>query len=194
MRSTRIAEVHAALERRPKYRGKIRALGLTVPGLVRSDGLVVHLPVLGWKNVKLLQLAAAEIETPLFIENNTNAAAFGEVYTHPGPNRDFIVYLKLGIGCGGAAILNGRLMRGGRGTAAEFGHMRVADDGPLCSCGRRGCLETFVNLAALAAGFAPDREVRTCRNWSACRRPSPGPRRPGRRWRARPSNRSPPIW
>jgi predicted NBD/HSP70 family sugar kinase len=151
----RIADVHAALEQRPKHRGRIRALGLTVPGLVRSDGLVVHLPVLGWKNVKLLQLAAAQIDTPLFIENNTNAAAFGEVYTHPGPNRDFIVYLKLGIGCGGAAIMNGRLMRGGRGTAAEFGHMRVADTGPLCSCGRRGCLESFVNLAALAAGFAP---------------------------------------
>jgi predicted NBD/HSP70 family sugar kinase len=152
----RIAEVYASLEQRAKYRGKIRALGLTVPGLVRSDGLVVHLPVLGWKNVKLLRLAAEKIDIPLFIENNTNAAAFGEVYAHPGPNRDFIIYLKLGIGCGGAAILNGRLMRGGRGTAAEFGHMRVADDGPVCSCGRRGCLETFVNLAALAAGFAPD--------------------------------------
>jgi predicted NBD/HSP70 family sugar kinase len=153
----RIAQVYDSLHQRPKYRGRIRAVGLTVPGLVRSDGLVVHLPVLGWKNVKLLRLAADRIDTPLFIENNTNAAAFGEVYTHPGPNRDFIVYLKLGIGCGGAAILNGRLMRGGDGTAAEFGHMRVADGGPLCSCGRRGCLETFVNLAALAAGFAPGR-------------------------------------
>jgi predicted NBD/HSP70 family sugar kinase len=153
----RIAQVYDSLHQRPKYRGRIRAVGLTVPCLVRSDGLVVHLPVLGWKNVKLLRLAADRIDTPLFIENNTNAAAFGEVYTHPGPNRDFIVYLKLGIGCGGAAILNGRLMRGGDGTAAEFGHMRVADGGPLCSCGRRGCLETFVNLAALAAGFAPGR-------------------------------------
>jgi predicted NBD/HSP70 family sugar kinase len=154
----RIAQIYDSLHQRPKYRGRIRAVGLTVPGLVRSDGLVVHLPVLGWKNVELLRLAADRIDTPLFIENNTNAAAFGEVYTHPGPNRDFIVYLKLGIGCGGAAILNGRLMRGGDGTAAEFGHMRVADSGPLCSCGRRGCLETFVNLAALAAGFAPGRK------------------------------------
>ena len=151
----RIAKVHAALERHPKFRGRIRAVGLTVPGLVRSDGLVVHLPVLGWKNVKLLQLAAAHIDTPLFVENNTNAAAFGEVYTHPGPNRDFIIYLKLGIGCGGAAILNGRLMRGGSGTAAEFGHMRVADHGRCAVGGRRGCLETFVNLAAVAAGMAP---------------------------------------
>jgi predicted NBD/HSP70 family sugar kinase len=153
-----IREIQAGLEQRPRYRGKIRALGMTVPGLVRADGLVVHLPVLGWKNVKLLQMAAPQFDTPLFIENNTNAAAFGEVYTHPGPHRDFIVYLKLGIGCGGAAILNGRLMRGGTGTAAEFGHMRVADDGPRCSCGRRGCLESFVNLAALAAGYAPGRE------------------------------------
>ena len=154
-----IRAVHASLKRRPKYGGKIRALGLTVPGLVRSDGLVVHLPVLGWKDVKLLDLAAAQMNEQLFIENNTNAAAFGEVYTRPGPGRDFIIYLKLGIGCGGAAIMNGQLMRGGQGTATEFGHMRVADDGPLCSCGRRGCLESYVNLAALRQGFAPEEKL-----------------------------------
>ncbi len=144
-----------SLEQKKKFRGQIRGLGVTVPGLVRSDGLIVHLPVLGWKNVNFLEQATAKTRIPVFIENNTNAAAFGEIYTFPRPDRDFIIYLKLGIGCGGAAIMNGRLMRGSSGTAAEFGHLRVAKSGPVCTCGRRGCLESYVNLAALARAYAP---------------------------------------
>lgn len=137
----------------------IQAVGITVPGLVRSDGFVVHLPALGWKNVNLLNLAARKLNLPVFVENNTNAAAFGEVYTFSKSKRDFIIYLKVGIGCGGAAIINGRLIRGATGTAAEFGHMRVAEGGPVCSCGRKGCLETRVNLRALADAFAPGKSM-----------------------------------
>jgi predicted NBD/HSP70 family sugar kinase len=141
--------------RRRQFRDQIQAIGMTVPGLVRSDGLVVHLPVLGWKNVSLQQLAARKFDIPTFVENNTNAAAFGEIYTLPRQDHDCIVYLKLGIGCGGAAIINGRLLRGSTGTATEFGHIRLRENGPLCSCGRRGCLESFVNLAALGREYAP---------------------------------------
>lgn len=140
-------------------RDLIQAVGITVPGLVRSDGFVVHLPALGWKNVNLLKLATRQLDLPVFVENNTNAAAFGEVYTVSKSDRDFIIYLKVGIGCGGAAIINGRLIRGATGTAAEFGHMRVAEEGPICSCGRRGCLETRVNLKALADAVAPGKSM-----------------------------------
>lgn len=137
----------------------IQAIGITVPGLVRSDGFVVHLPALGWKNINLLKLAAQKLNLPVFVENNTNAAAFGEVYTVSKSKRDMIIYLKVGIGCGGAAIINGRLVRGATGTAAEFGHMRVVEGGPVCSCGRRGCLEPQVNLKALAEAVAPGRSM-----------------------------------
>ena len=144
----------------------MRAIGVTVPGLVRSDGLVLHLPILGWRDVNFLGLARRSFRIPVSIENNTNAAAFGEIYRHPKLSDDLILFLKLGNGCGGAAIINGRLLRGTGGVATEFGHMRVAKGGPRCHCGQVGCLETHVNLAALArylseqdAAVAPDPEL-----------------------------------
>jgi N-acetylglucosamine repressor len=109
----------------------------------------VHLPILGWKEVNFLDLAGKALGLPVLIENNANAAAFGEVYCHPKRSHDLIVFLKLGNGCGGAAIVNGRLLRGTSGTATEFGHMRILPEGPVCSCGRRGCLEPLVNADAL---------------------------------------------
>jgi N-acetylglucosamine repressor len=133
-----------------RYRGRVRAIGVTVPGLVRGDGFVLHLPILGWRDVNFLALARKVVRVPVSIENNANAAAFGEVYRNPKLSDDLILYLKVGNGCGGAAIINGRLLRGTSGVATEFGHMRVADGGPRCHCGQTGCLETHVNLSALA--------------------------------------------
>ena len=133
-----------------RSKGRVRAIGVTVPGLVRSDGFVLHLPILGWRNVNFLALAEKSFDIPISIENNANAAAFGEVYCNPKQSHDLILFLKLGNGCGGAAIINGQLLRGTSGVATEFGHMRVSDHGPTCHCGQTGCLETHVNLAALA--------------------------------------------
>ena len=143
------------LERRKRFKGRLRSLGITVPGLVRSDGYVVHLPILGWKDVNLRALAEAELSVPVFVENNAHAAAFGEIYVQPALQADSIVYLKLGTGCGGAAIISGRLVRGARGTGGEFGHVRIHKTGMRCSCGQQGCLETFVNIAALDRAYRP---------------------------------------
>ena len=133
-----------------RYKDRVRAVGITVPGLVRRDGFVLHLPILGWRNVNFLALVKQSFDISVSIENNANAAAFGEVYCNPKQSHDLILFLKLGNGCGGAAIINGQLLRGTSGVATEFGHMRVSDHGPLCHCGQTGCLETRVNLAALA--------------------------------------------
>jgi predicted NBD/HSP70 family sugar kinase len=141
------------LEHDIRFRGKIRGLGVTVPGLVTTEGHIVNLPILGWKDVNLLTLLKDAVDLPAYVENNANAAAFGSIYTEPGLASDCSIFLKLGTGCGGAAIVNGRLLRGASGTAGEFGHMRIADGGSLCNCGRSGCLETFVNLRALARNY-----------------------------------------
>jgi len=144
-----------SLMRRKKYRRRLRALGITVPGLVRSDGFVVNLPILGWKDVNLQVLAEAELGVPTSIVNNANAAAFGELYTQPSLQQDSVVYLKIGTGCGGAVIINGRLLRGPSGTAGELGHIRIASTGSVCSCGQVGCLETYVNTVALSRLHRP---------------------------------------
>ncbi len=154
-----IAAYLARLTGRPEYDGRIHAVVLTVPGLVRSDGYVVHLPILGWRDVELGALATAAFGLTATVENNANAAAFGEVYLRPKLERDCIIYLKLGTGCGGAAILNGRLLRGAFGMAAEFGHIEVSATGARCNCGRTGCLEAQVNFAALARLVAPGRQL-----------------------------------
>lgn len=149
----RIGKLVATFAGDEHFAGRIRALGLTVPGIVAADGTVVHLPILGWRSVNLLAAARRLVAWPLSLENNANAAAFGEVYADPGAPSDVVLYLKIGTGCGGAAILQGRLLRGAGGSATEFGHIRVADDGDVCSCGQHGCLEMFVNVAAMRKGL-----------------------------------------
>lgn len=149
-----IADFLDGCEAEQAFAGRVRAVGVTVPGLVRGDGLVLHLPILGWRDVNFLEAAGQVLTIPVSIENNANAAAFGDVYQQPKLSEELILFLKLGNGCGGAAIVNGRLLRGSSGGATEFGHMRVAEDGPRCHCGQVGCLETHVNLSALSRYLA----------------------------------------
>jgi predicted NBD/HSP70 family sugar kinase len=148
-----IAAYVSKLERKSRFRGKIRFAGVTVPGLVTADGFVVYLPILGWKNVNLLEMLGRSIQLPCLVENNANAAAFGSIYIQPSLPSTCTIFLKLGTGCGGAAIINGRLLRGATGTAGELGHIRVTELGHRCGCGQTGCLESWVNLAALARSF-----------------------------------------
>lgn len=150
-----VARITKGFAADPGVAGRLRGVGLTVPGLVGTEGTVVHLPILGWRDEDLLARARAGIALPLLVENNANAAAFGEVYADSSAPSDVVLYLKVGTGCGGAAILGGRLLRGSGGSATEFGHIRVADAGVVCSCGQRGCLETLVNVAAMRRGL-PD--------------------------------------
>jgi predicted NBD/HSP70 family sugar kinase len=148
-----IAAHLARLMENQQYRGRIRSLGVTVPGLVNSKGHIVHLPILGWRDVNLLEQLEAAVTIPVYVGNNADAAAFGSVYTRPPASNASIIYLKLGTGCGGAAIVGGRLLRGSAGMAAEFGHIRISDGGERCYCGQTGCLETFVNLKALGRSW-----------------------------------------
>lgn len=148
-----ISEHLSFLGKQRRYKDKIHSVGVTVPGIVTSEGFVVNLPILGWKSVDLLQELSRAIPLPCSIENNANAAAFGAVYTEPSLPRLCTIFLKVGTGCGGAAIVNGRLLRGANGTAGEFGHIRLSNEGALCSCGQRGCLESWVNLGSLARSF-----------------------------------------
>lgn len=134
--------------------GRLTGVGVTLPGLVTTGGFIVNLPILGWKMTDFRACLAAATDLPVMIENNANAAAFGAVYTRPGLVAPFTLFLKLGTGCGGAAIVNGRLLRGADGTALELGHVNLGEPGVACSCGQRGCLETWVNLAALARAWA----------------------------------------
>ena len=133
-----------------RFRGRILSVGVTVPGLVATNGYVFNLPILGWRDVQMVELVAKMCNLPCVVENDANAAAFGTFYTQLGLPNLSTIFLRIGTGCGGAAIINGRILRGALGTACEFGHVVVSEHGRRCSCGQIGCLETWVNLAALA--------------------------------------------
>lgn len=141
------------LKENPTYRDNLKGVGIAFPGIVRSDGFVVNLPIVGWRNVDFPSLLSKLIDLPFFIENDANAGAFGCIYNDPSLPNTCSLFLKLDAGCGGAAVIDGRLLRGANGTAGEFGHLRLSDDGPQCGCGNRGCLESKIGLSAIAQQF-----------------------------------------
>ena len=135
-----------------------RVLGLTVavPGLVDADGVVVLAPDLGWRQVDLrksLLGALNEPDYPLLVENDANLAVLAE--QRFGGRSGDLVYLTGGAGIGAGIVSDGRLLRGRRGFAGEFGHLPIDPAGPRCGCGRNGCLESVAGLDALIRGALP---------------------------------------
>ncbi len=136
--------------RDPRYGEKVQSVYVTVPGLIRNDGVVAYVPIDGWRDVDFLSLLVSKLPLPVHLENDANAAAFGEVYCHPALVQGLTVFFTLlANGCGGAVIINDRILKGSAGLGGDFGHIRVHDGGPICNCGQRGCLEPLVSLKAL---------------------------------------------
>ncbi len=144
---------------------KLEAVGVAAPGPIDfSQGIVVEAPNLpGWSNVPVAELIADMMGCPAVLENDANAAAWGEFTLGAGRGSHHLVYLTVSTGIGGGLVLDGRLYRGANGAAGEIGHIPLVDDGPPCGCGARGCLEALASGTAiarragevLAAGGAP---------------------------------------
>jgi glucokinase len=130
----------------------IDAAGISTPG--PSDpkrGIVTTPPNLpGWHDVPLAKAVGERLGVPAWIENDANAAALAEHRLGAGRGVDNLVLVTLGTGVGGGLILNGRLYHGASGGAGEIGHMQLESEGPVCGCGRRGCLEALASGRALA--------------------------------------------
>ncbi len=117
-----------------------------------EQGIILGPPNLPtWNPVPIKAILEAEFGLYTELENDANAGALAEWLFGAGKGKRNIVYMTMGTGIGGGLILDGRLYRGTNGNAGEVGHMRVVDrDGPLCSCGKRGCLEAFCSGPAIA--------------------------------------------
>jgi predicted NBD/HSP70 family sugar kinase len=128
---------------------KITGIGIGVPGIVNSAELIELAPNLGWKNVNLKELLS--INVPLLIENEANAALWGEKSFGAARRAINTVYVSVGMGIGCGLLLNGRLYTGHTSHAGEFGHMTIEpEDGLPCQCGNHGCWEAYAsNKAAL---------------------------------------------
>ncbi|TAM89389.1 MAG: ROK family glucokinase [Jatrophihabitans sp.] len=111
---------------------------------------VLFSPHLAWRNVRIREALAAVLPLPVCVENDANAAAWGEFRFGGGRGLDSICCLTIGTGLGGGLVLDGRLYRGAGGMAGEPGHMTLVPGGRLCACGKSGCWEMYASGRALA--------------------------------------------
>ena len=130
-------------------RRQVKSLGVCVPGTVNQEtGALEFANNLPNLNGDLRRVIGEKTGLPIAMENDANAAAFGEYVAQGRPAGDFIM-ITLGTGVGGGVILGGKLLRGVNYAACELGHMTINMEGPLCSCGRRGCFEMYGSAPAL---------------------------------------------
>ena len=142
-----IAEV--SLELMQEY--SITSVGVSAAGFVSSDRktMLATPNIADWNGAQLEVELTKLIGLPVVIENDANAAAWGEAKFGAGRNQAQMIMLTIGTGVGGGIVINNELYRGAFGIAAEFGHLRVVPEGHLCGCGARGCLEQYASGSAL---------------------------------------------
>lgn len=135
----------------------LEGIGIGSPGpLDPFEGVVIYAPNLRhWRNVPLRAMISEMTGLRAEINNDGNAGALGEFHFGAGQGYQDIVYVSIGTGIGGGIIINGQLLLGRRGLAAEMGHMSISENGPVCGCGSPGCWEALASgsvLARLAGG------------------------------------------
>ena len=129
----------------------VESIGVSAAGFISSDRrTILATPnIAGWNGVNLERELTEILGKRIVLENDANAAAWGEFKFGAGRGRNDLMLLTLGTGVGGGLILDGSLFRGAFGIGAELGHMRIVPDGYLCGCGIRGCLEQYASGSAL---------------------------------------------
>ncbi|MHC5600001.1 MAG: ROK family protein [Nostoc sp.] len=126
---------------------KPAAIGVSFGGPVDASTGTVRLShhVAGWENIPLKGLLEKEFGVPVGVDNDANVAALGEHRFGAGQGYDSLFYITVSTGVGGGWILNGQPWRGAGGMAGEIGHMVVDPTGPVCLCGKRGCVERLAS-------------------------------------------------
>lgn len=128
-------------------------IGVGTPGVVNADGVVLTAPNLGWTDVPLRMLLEAETGLPTLVSNDADAAVHAD-YTFGDGCADMIL-IKVGRGVGSGLIIGGQRVRGVHSAAGEIGHVTVGTDGGTrCSCGKDGCLETWLSVPSLKHSLA----------------------------------------
>lgn len=128
----------------------VTAVGVAAAGFIDADrSIIIHAPNIAWRNEPLKERLEAGIPLPVIIENDANAAGWGEFRFGAGRHVNHMVMLTMGTGVGGAVVVEGQLYRGGHGIAGELGHVRFMRDGLPCGCGQNGCIEQYASGRAL---------------------------------------------
>jgi predicted NBD/HSP70 family sugar kinase len=145
---------------------RVAGVGVAIPGLVDAvGGTVLFAPNLGWRQVPVAARLAAALDlgpaVSVLVDNDANLSALAEYRLGSAAGTADLVYLTGEVGVGGGVLVGGRLLRGSDGFGGEVGHMAVDPAGGVpCGCGRIGCWETKVGLAALVRQAMPDSPYR----------------------------------
>ena len=125
-------------------RSELNAIASCAPGVIDQDrGIVLFTPNLPWRNYDIASAMRKRFGVPFFVGNDVNLGVLGEYKFGAAQGYRNIVGFFPGTGMGGGLILDGKLFTGNQCKAAEYGHMILDPEGPLCGCGQRGCLEAF---------------------------------------------------
>ena len=133
------------------HKDNIEAIGIGSPGpLDLEQGLIVGAANLPFKKFPLVKSIEERTGIPVYLQNDANTAALGENVFGAGKKVENMIYVTVSTGVGGGIIIDGDIYFGVNGNAGEIGHMTVDPDGPICGCGRHGCLESFSSGTAIA--------------------------------------------
>jgi predicted NBD/HSP70 family sugar kinase len=140
--------------------GVCQGIGLVVPGMVdQATGRLVNAPTLGWRDVDLRGALEEAVGLPVHVERDAVACALAQMWMgHAGGGSgagggDSFAYVTFSDGVGAGLVMGGRLVRGHRDAAGEFGHIPLSLEGPACLCGSRGCWEAYTSNAAVVARY-----------------------------------------
>ena len=147
--------VLSALEDAGLGRGDLAGIGVGAPGPVNPEtGVVFDLPNMGWRDVPLGKALGKALKCPAVIANDVDAGLFGEYRFGAARGARCAIGVFPGTGIGGGCVYDGGIVRGAKISCFEIGHMQMLPDGPLCGCGKRGCLEAIASRLAISAACA----------------------------------------
>lgn len=125
-------------------------IGIGTPGIANSkEGIIEYSCNLGFDNTPMVKYIQEHINKPVYVENDANAAAYGEYVAGAGKGHNSLVCITLGTGVGGGVVTDGKILTGFNFAGAELGHMVIEADGVQCSCGRKGCFEAYSSATGL---------------------------------------------
>lgn len=129
---------------------EIQGIGIGIPGLIDGEnGVVVVAGNLYWSDVHIVDELHKYFDYPIKITNDANAAALGEAKFGSGKNYKTSVFVTLGTGIGGGIVIDGKLYEGNKSAGGEIGHMIIHPHGEQCTCGNKGCWETYGSATAI---------------------------------------------
>jgi len=150
-----IDTINDALEDAEVEPSEVAGIGIGCPGpLDLERGVMIDAPNLGWQETPVADILKKEFRCDAFLMNDVDAGIFGEYRFGAGKQARCVLGVFPGTGIGGGCVYDGRILRGRRHSCMEIGHVQVLPNGPLCGCGRRGCLETVGSRLAIAANAA----------------------------------------